>query len=157
VAHPNEELITRFYAAFNKHDGDAMAACYAPAIRFSDPVFPNLEGDRARDMWRMLCSRPGSDLKIDLSNVRADDHHGGAHWEAHYSFGPNKRPVLNIIDAHFHFHNGLIVEHTDSFSFWRWSRQAIGPAGLLLGWTPIIRSAVRKQAAASLDAFQKKK
>jgi len=34
-----DELIQRFYAAFDRRDGDAMAACYAPGARFSDPVF----------------------------------------------------------------------------------------------------------------------
>ena len=156
MAHPNADLITRFYSAFQKRDGEGMAACYAPNIRFSDPVFPGLTGERAKDMWRMLCGR-NSGLTLEFSNVTADDAHGSAHWEARYVFGPNKRKVLNIIDAHFHFGNGLITEHTDTFSFWRWSRQAIGPAGLLLGWTPIIQNAVRKQAAATLDAFQQQK
>lgn len=158
MAHPNAELIERFYQAFQRHDGEGMAACYAPTVRFSDPVFPGLEGERAKDMWRMLCGRANtSGLRIEYSNISADDGHGSAHWEAWYSFGPGKRPVHNIIDAHFHLHNGLISEHFDSFSFWRWSRQAIGPAGLLLGWTPIIQGAVRKQAAAGLDAFQQQK
>jgi hypothetical protein len=156
MAHANADLITRFYSSFQKLDGEAMVACYAPTVRFSDPVFPGLEGERAKDMWRMLCGR-AADLKIEFSNVSADDAHGSAHWEAHYSFGPKKRKVHNIIDAHFHFANGLITGHFDSFSFWRWSRQAIGPAGLLLGWTPVIHGAVRKQAAAGLDAFQQQK
>ena len=38
MAHPNEELIERFYSAFARGDGDAMAACYAPGARFSDPA-----------------------------------------------------------------------------------------------------------------------
>jgi hypothetical protein len=156
VAHPNEELITRFYTAFQKHDGEGMAACYGPAVRFSDPVFPDLEGERAKDMWRMLCEI-GKDLVIEFSHVSANDGHGAAHWEAHYTFSRTGRKVHNIIDAHFHFHNGLISEHFDSFSFWRWSRQALGPAGLLLGWSPLLKGAVRKNAAAGLDAFQKKK
>jgi hypothetical protein len=158
MAHPNAELIERFYQSFQRHDAEGMAACYAPTVRFSDTVFPNLEGERAKDMWRMLCGRASTTgLRVEYSNVHADDGHGTAHWEAWYNFGPQKRPVHNIIDAHFHFHGGLISEHFDSFGFWRWSRQAIGPAGVLLGWTPIIHGAVRKQAAAQLDAFQQKK
>jgi ketosteroid isomerase-like protein len=39
------ELIERFYAAFGRKDGDAMAACYAPDARFSDPVFGELRGE----------------------------------------------------------------------------------------------------------------
>ena len=29
----------------------------------------------------------------------------------------------------------------------------LGPPGLLLGWTPIVRSATRRQARAALDDF----
>ena len=34
-----------------------------------------------------------------------------------------------------------------------WARQALGPPGLLLGWTPVIRTAVRRKARAGLDEF----
>ena len=61
--------------------------------------------------------------------------------------------VVNDIHASFRFEGGLIVEHRDEFSFHRWARQALGPVGLLLGWTPIVRGAVRRKAAARLDEF----
>ena len=54
-----DELIERFYAAFDRKDGDAMAACYAPGARFSDPVFGELRGEQPGAMWRMLL-RPGA-------------------------------------------------------------------------------------------------
>ena len=57
MAHPNEELIARFYAAFADRQGDVMAACYAPDARFSDPVFTDLIGREPGDMWRMLTGR----------------------------------------------------------------------------------------------------
>lgn len=38
----NLALIERFYTAFDAGDGDAMAACYAPDVQFSDPVFTDL-------------------------------------------------------------------------------------------------------------------
>ena len=53
----NAQLITRFYEAFQRLDAEAMARCYAPEVRFSDPAFGELNGDDARDMWRMLTSR----------------------------------------------------------------------------------------------------
>jgi hypothetical protein len=62
--------------------------------------------------------------------------------------------VVNDIHASFRFENGLIVEHKDSFSFYRWARQALGTSGLLLGWTPMVRNRVRRQAAAGLEKFQ---
>ena len=44
----------------------------------------------------------------------------------------------------------MIARHTDRFSFWRWSRQALGPVGLWLGWTPFLRAKVRANARAGL-------
>ena len=49
--------------------------------------------------------------------------------------------------------DGLITRHRDRFDFWRWSRQALGPAGWLLGWTPLLRAKVRATAAGNLDRF----
>jgi hypothetical protein len=63
--------------------------------------------------------------------------------------------VHNDVKARFRFAEGLIAEHDDSFSFHAWSRQALGPAGLLLGWTPLVQGKVRKQARAGLDEFMR--
>ena len=68
----NQQLIERFYDAFSRRDGDAMAACYAPGARFSDPVFQELRGDEPGAMWRMLTAR-ADDLEIELVEHSADD------------------------------------------------------------------------------------
>jgi uncharacterized protein len=148
----NAELIRRFYAAFDAHDGDAMAACYSPAARFSDPVFEDLRGDEPGAMWRMLTGR-ADDLDVDLVEHDADGDRGTAHWLARYTFTQTGRAVENDVRASFRFADGLIAEHCDDFDFHRWARQALGVSGLLLGWTPILRSAVRRRARAGLDEF----
>lgn len=62
--------------------------------------------------------------------------------------------VHNIIDGQFTFTpQGLIATHRDRFDFWAWSRQALGMPGLLLGWTPFLRSKVRATAAANLQKY----
>jgi len=132
-----------------------MAACYAPDAHFSDPVFPDLDGRRAGAMWRMLTSR-GGDLRIELLDHDATGDEGSAHWKAHYTFTQTGRPVVNDIQARFRFADGLIVEHRDEFDFYKWARQALGPQGLLLGWTPIVKGAVRKKADAQLRDFEGK-
>jgi len=152
MAHPNEELIRRFYTALDSHDGDTMAACYAPGARFSDPVFTDLRGEEPGAMWRMLTGR-SEDLKVKLSEQQADDQRGSAHWLADYTFSTGRR-VHNDVRAEFRFEHGLITEHRDSFSFYAWARQALGPAGLALGWTPILRGKVQRQARAGLDEYQ---
>jgi ketosteroid isomerase-like protein len=148
----NAELIRRFYSAFQQRDAEGMVACYAPDVRFSDPVFPDLAGDRARGMWRMLCAR-GKDLRIEFRDVAADETTGRAHWEAWYTFSASGRPVHNVIDAEFRFADGLIVEHRDRFDLYCWTRQALGTTGVLLGWTPFVQGKVRRQAARALDSY----
>ncbi|MDF3934043.1 nuclear transport factor 2 family protein [Pseudomonas citronellolis] len=153
MAHPNAELIDRFYQAFQRRDGDAMAACYAPRVRFHDPAFGELNGRDAGDMWRML-TRRAADLSLEFDQVWADEREGGAHWVARYTFSQTGRVVVNRIQARFVFADGLIVAHDDSFDFWRWARQALGVPGLLLGWAPPLRAAIRRKARQGLAAFQ---
>lgn len=155
MSHPNAELVSSFYAALQRRDAAGMNACYAPDIRFRDAVF-DLEGWRARAMWRMLCER-GRDLRVEFSGVQADDTTGSAHWEATYTFGATGRAVHNVIDASFRFVDGRIARHQDRFGFHRWARQALGPAGLLLGWAPPFQAAVRRRSAAVLDEYIRKR
>jgi len=151
--HPNAELITKFYSAWRAGDHETMARCYSDKARFSDPVFPDLDADRVRAMWRMFCVS-GNEIAVSFGAVEANDERGSARWEATYSFPKTGRQVHNKIAASFEFESALIVRHVDSFDFYRWSRMALGPAGLLLGWTPMVQGRVRGQAAAQLVRFQ---
>lgn len=153
--HRNAALLTRFYEAFARKDAEAMASCYHRDVVFSDPAFGELRGDDARDMWRMLCGR-AKDLRVVASGIEADDARGSARWVADYRFGKAQRPVRNEIEARFAFRDGLIVHHDDTFDLWRWSRQALGAPGVLLGWSPIVKRQVRKQALDGLRAFQRR-
>jgi ketosteroid isomerase-like protein len=148
----NAAVIDRFYEAFARRDADAMGDCYAPDAHFSDPVFRDLNGDEVRAMWQMLCER-GKDLEVVHSNVSADGDTGSAHWDADYTFSGTGRKVHNSIDAKFRFENGLIADHEDSFDLYKWTRQALGPVGVLLGWTPMIQNKVRSGARESLNEF----
>jgi ketosteroid isomerase-like protein len=153
--HPNEELIQKFYTAFQARDAAGMCACYHPDVVFSDPVFGRLSADEATAMWHMLCGR-AKDLQITFRGVQADATTGKAHWEAQYTFGKKSRPVHNVIDATFVFRENLIIQHDDVFDLWKWTRMALGPTGTLLGWTPWVKSAVKKDARRGLDAFIQK-
>jgi ketosteroid isomerase-like protein len=152
--HPNEALITRFYTAFRRRDALAMAACYHPEIEFSDPVFQDLKGLRAKAMWLLLCER-GKDLRVTFTNVSADDLRGSAHWEAWYSVSTGNK-VHNIIEAHFEFQDGLIRRHTDSFNLHHWAGQALGLSGKLLGGSDFMQNQIRSGAIRGLDAFLEK-
>ncbi len=62
--------------------------------------------------------------------------------------------MVNVIRAEFVFGDGRIVEHRDHFDLWRWSRQALGLKGWLLGWLPAVQGAIRAQARRGLAGFQ---
>ncbi|MCE3003097.1 MAG: nuclear transport factor 2 family protein [Xanthomonadaceae bacterium] len=147
----NAETIHRLYVALGQRDGEAMAACYTPDATFEDPAF-SLRGEAVGDMWRMLCTR-GKDLTVEASGIDADASTGRARWVATYTFSGSGRKVVNRIDARFTFRDGLIATHVDTFDLWRWASQALGPVGLLLGWTPFLRAKIRAQAAQSLAKF----
>jgi hypothetical protein len=146
--------IARLYAAFANLDADAMAACYAPNAVFDDEAFSLRGREQIGGMWAMLCDAvkaKGRDVwKLEVSDISERS----AHWEATYRFSATGRLVHNIIDAEFEFDpTGLIKRHRDRFDFWRWSRQALGAPGLLLGWSPLLRNKVRAQAAKNLGRF----
>lgn len=149
----NDLTITRLYTAFADRDGDTMAACYAPDATFSDPVFPGLRGAEPGAMWRMLAGR-AKDFRLELVEHSASGDTGTARWVAHYTFAQTGRPVVNDVRSTFRFNaDGLIVEQRDDFSFYNWSKQALGTPGLLLGWTPLIKKKVQATARAGLDQF----
>jgi ketosteroid isomerase-like protein len=152
MAGPNDALIERFYGAFAGRDGAGMAACYGPTVHFRDPAFGDLEGSQAGAMWRMLAAG-AKDFRLELLGHRSDGTTGSAHWLAHYSFSQTGHAVVNDVHAIFRFEDGLIVDHVDSFDFHRWASQALGLRGRLLGWTPFLRSAVRRRARANLERF----
>jgi len=151
--HQNAVLLTEFYTAFQRLDAESMAACYAPDVEFADPVFPGLRGEEAADMWRML-ARQAKKFSLRFDDVEADDRSGRAHWIATYNFAQTGRVVVNDIRASFEFRDGKIVRHRDNFDLWRWSRQALGAKGWLLGWTPLVSKAIQSQAAKRLAQFR---
>lgn len=153
--HPNIGMIQKFYSSFQARDADGMNACYHTEVVFSDPAFGVLRGREATSMWHMLCER-GKDLEIQFEDVRADEEKGAAHWEAWYTFSKSGHRIHNIIEATFSFQGGKIIRHTDHFNLWRWSSQALGPIGMFLGWTPFVRSAIRKEARRELMRFREK-
>lgn len=152
---PNENLITKFYTAFANADYKTMSECYHPKIHFIDPAFGLIKEEQVSAMWQMLLLKSKGNLKIEFSNVKADDFTGSANWVATYNFSKTNRNVINKISAEFIFQDGLIIKHTDNFDVWKWSKQAFGIKGLLLGWTGFFQDKVKEQALLSLKKFQK--
>lgn len=152
----NQQVISNFYTCFQNKNYQGMQDCYADNATFSDPVFINLNASQVKKMWEMLCVR-GKDLKLDFKNIQTSGNHGSAMWIAYYTFSATGRKVVNHVTASFIIENGKIVKHTDVFSFYKWSRQAFGITGSLIGWTPFFKKKLRQGAMKSLNEFSKKK
>ncbi|MBA3594868.1 MAG: nuclear transport factor 2 family protein [Pseudomonadota bacterium] len=156
--HASQQTLEMLYGAFARLDSVTMARSYSPDASFDDEVF-SLRGHReVTGMWHMLCDATkakGRDVwRLEYSGVAAEAATGQAHWEADYRFSATGRMVHNVIDSHFTFDSaGLIKTQRDNFDFWAWSRQALGAPGLLLGWSPFLKSKVRATAATNLKKY----
>jgi ketosteroid isomerase-like protein len=147
------DQIEQFYTAFQNQDAEKMVACYHDDIVFEDPAFGILKGEKAKNMWRMLCAN-SKDLNITFSNVETNENSGKAHWEARYTFSKTGRKVHNVIDAEFEFSNGKIIKHNDNFDLHKWAKQALGFKGLLLGGTSFFKKKLNQQTNSLLTKFE---
>lgn len=151
----NEQLIHRFYTAFQQKDFKTMQESYADNAVFNDAVFRNLDAQQVRAMWQMLISRSG-DMVLTFDNIEEKGNKVTAYWEARYTFTATGKKVVNKINAEFEIENGKIVKHTDTFNFYKWAKQAFSSGGLLLGWTNFFKEKVRQTAKKKLDSYMKK-
>jgi len=149
------DLIERFYSAFQNLDAKGMAECYHDRIVFEDPAFGILHGERARNMWRMLCAS-AKDLNIEYSDVSVEKNAGTANWTADYTFRRTGRKVHNVISAEFVFEDGKIIRHTDLFDLHSWAKQALGAKGFLIGGTSFFRKKLQQQTNRLLMDFESK-
>jgi limonene-1,2-epoxide hydrolase len=152
----NSQLITNFYNALKAKDYKIMQESYLADAIFNDEVFTNLNGTEAGQMWEMLIKN-GKDLELKFEIISSDDDYVNARWIAKYTFKKTDRLVINDIQAFFKIEDGKISQHTDSFDFYKWARQAFGLTGLLLGWTTFFKSKVQKNAMGSLEKYTKGK
>jgi hypothetical protein len=149
----NKQLIERFYNAFQKLDYSVMQDCYSAHPIFNDPVFGIIEGDDVRAMWKMLCKN-AKDFSLTYGNIQLlDEEYATCNWTATYTFSRTRRRVVNNIKAHMRIQQRKITEHTDYFDFWKWSRQALGITGLLLGWSGYLKHKVRINALRNLRSI----
>ncbi len=148
----NNEVIIKFYQAFQQLDWKTMQQFYHADARFTDPVFPDLNSRETQAMWHMLCKN-AQGFSLKYSDIESAETTGKCRWDAWYTFSKTGRKVHNIIHANFLFKDGLILKHIDSFNFWRWSQMSLGLTGVLLGWTPYVQKKVQATARKSLNKF----
>ena len=153
----NEEIIRRFYTAFQQKDYKTMQDCYSEDPVFNDQVFGLMQGEEVRAMWEMLCKN-ARDFSLEFSNIKLlDEEYATCNWTARYTFSKTGRKVVNRIKAHMRIQDGKITEHTDEFDIWKWSRQALGLPGLLFGWSGFMKNRIRVNARKNLERFMEKR
>lgn len=149
----SSQIIETFYNAMANADVEGMIRCYHEKIQFHDPVFGSLSGAEVPDMWRMILSR-NIRVKVLVTNIRSTDNTGYADWEASYVFSRTAKNVINKISSNFEFEDGKIIKQNDHFDLWKWSRQAFGLSGWLLGWTSIYQRKLQKRSRTLLEGFR---
>jgi ketosteroid isomerase-like protein len=153
----NEEVISRFYTAFQNLDYKTMNDCYSEDIVFNDPVFGILRGDEARYMWEMLCKN-AKDFSLTFSNIQPiDGEYATCNWVATYTFSKTGNKVINKIKAFMRLNDRKIIEHSDAFRLSTWIGQALGWKGKLFGWMGWMKRKVQRAARKNLVSFIEQK
>jgi ketosteroid isomerase-like protein len=153
----NNQVIHRFYSAFQKLDYKTMQDCYTDDAIFYDTVFGLLTAEELKAMWEMLCKQ-AKDFSLEYSNIQLlDEEYATCNWTARYTFSKTGRKVVNKIKAHMRFKNGKIIEHSDAFRLGEWATQAFGLPGILFGWMGFMKRKIRKNARKNLDTFMQKR
>ncbi|MBK6695287.1 MAG: nuclear transport factor 2 family protein [Myxococcales bacterium] len=150
------EIATQFFEAFARRDAETMGSLYRDDATFSDPAFPDLDAQGVRDMWSMLLSR-SKDLAITFEVLGENGAVVQTRWVARYTFSGTGRKVENIVTSSQTIVGGKIQKQVDAFDFWRWSGQALGLSGKLLGWSGFLRKKVQGVAAKGLATFREKR
>ncbi|MEP7237917.1 MAG: nuclear transport factor 2 family protein [Ferruginibacter sp.] len=152
-----DELINKFYSSFQKLDYKGMISCYSDDIVFFDPVFGLLSSAEVKAMWEMLCKN-AKDFSLTYGNIQhLDEEYSTCDWVATYTFSKTGKKVVNKIKANMRFENGKIAEHSDAFSLHKWSSQALGFMGWLLGWNSFFQRKIKNQAKGNLLKFMEGK
>lgn len=156
IMNSNEEILQKFYYAFQTRDKKSMLECYHDEVEFRDPVYGIVKGVAAKAMWLMILER-GNELKIDFRNIKANETDGSVDWSSTYTYSKTERTICNKVHATFKFRDGKIIFHRDSYSVWRWAGMALGFTGYFLGFTPFIQNQIKSDAVTSLKMYIKRK
>ncbi len=150
-----EQILERYYKALQQKDYQTMQGLYHEEAQFSDPVFTQLNSREVQAMWEMLLKR-AKQFTLTYQILEQQEGTGKGVCAASYLFSRTGRRVQNNIKSNFTFKEGLIYRQVDQFDLWRWSSQAFGLSGWLLGWSPFMQKKIRSQAMSQLQQFLKK-
>lgn len=128
--HATAILLQRLFS-LNQHDHKAMAGCHHLNAKFTDIAFDLRSKKQIHAMWHMICRPEGheGDIAAMFHVVHADDRRGWVNLVDDYTFSSTGRKIINVIDSHFCFENGLIIEQRDFCDPHAWAAMALGGVG----------------------------
>jgi ketosteroid isomerase-like protein len=124
MAHPNEELVRRGYAAFNNADVETLRQLFADTTIFHEPGRSPISGDyqgldQVLGFFGTLVERSGGTFRATLHDVVANDEHAiGLHSSDAERDGRTIRSPTVLV---FHVRDGKLAEtwshHYDQHDF----------------------------------------
>jgi uncharacterized protein len=124
MAHPNEELVRRGYAAFNNADVETLRQLFADTTIFHEPGRSPISGDyegidQVLGFFGALVERSGGTFRATLHDVVANDDHAiGLHSSDAERDGRTTRSPTVLV---FHIRDGKLAEtwshHYDQHDF----------------------------------------
>lgn len=127
-----------------------LRSLYHPKAEYMDELF-SLKYREILALW-YSCMLPEMKLEVKVKSIEQFKDVVVTKWTISYTISSiNRRITLDEI-GRFEFEDGLIIRHTDKYSFHSWCTQALGVAGMLASWSKWLRSKVRNQAYSSISA-----
>lgn len=141
-------VVNRFFESYQRSDWQSMARCYHDKASFSDPIYPDLREENIVYLWFSRLSKHQS-IDLQYRVVFADERKAQVEWTAISPFNGKAVKIEGL--STFALWDETIVRHVDEFSFVKWSRQAQGLKGWLLGGSRFYQARVQRSARSQLE------
>ena len=150
MADTNKQIVQQFYAALNDRDIAEIRSLYHPKAVYKDEIFA-LTYKEIVALW-FTSMQPEMDLVVELESI--DQHRDTIRtsWTISYTITSIKKRITLKETGEFKLKDGLIIHHTDTYSFHSWCYQAFGLIGKLASWSNWMKNKVRNQALKSISA-----
>jgi hypothetical protein len=149
--HPNHAAVTMFLKAQEARDPVRLSNSLHESSTLVDPLVGELKGWRVFAWWQMLWRFRNH--AITIVEGEGTPTKGHAHWKVGYTHPSTRRAMLTDTTSEIEFRENKIFVQNDSYSLYKWCRQALGAQGLLLGWLPPIQAQLREAALERLENF----
>jgi hypothetical protein len=142
------ELIENFYKLLSNKKYNSIAQLYHQDASFTDGIF-SVSG-QIEGMWHFMCGI-ANDFTLTVKSIEQKNNIFVVNWESFYFL--NGKRIHNILTSTIKLQGNKIIEQRDEFSFYRIARQTGGTKGVLLGWLPAARTAIRSKMLIAFDDF----